>query len=91
MKMAIFYREYVAGDHGHKYVCELPEKVAKAWIMEPPYYDEMASYMRGYSHCGEGSLMNKGALLVQASVDGSELWVYKHDFRWWLTTPGKEK
>lgn len=79
--MANDYIEYPLSDYRNfERMCVLPLYVARAWV--EPKGDQMSWYQRGGG--GPNFLMNKGAIRVHTEDDGCSLWIYKHDFKFYL-------
>ena len=70
---------YVTADYGHRKVHEISAEVAEVLLNARGYTDVI-----GVPVTMKRIFWNKDAICIQVEP---ELWVYKHDFKYYLTTP----
>jgi hypothetical protein len=94
------YREYITQNYeGYEQVCKIPKEVALLWVQLSPAFtlgllkDGYMVFTSRHPDFEDSAtvigMMNKGAIRVDDGNDSyyNEVWVYKHDFSYWVVKP----
>jgi len=88
-----FYCEYICEDRKYERAAKIPEAVALVWLRNSKVFNErMLTYFMIGSAADDQTApirwMNKGAIRVDDGEDEfGEVWLYKHDFSYWVVVP----